>query len=155
MHRAVGPGGGRIIEVPPTTLRTMGMTLPFGGGGYLRLFPVALVSLALKRAARDGHAGMIYLHPWEFDPDQPRRRVPIRNRTLHYTGLRTTAGKLERLLEAYRFVPLRELLAQYDPSVRITEPQTVSRKDVLHGRAAAARPADRPVPSKLTTNRTN
>ncbi len=150
-HR-IRPG---LWEFPLPTLRVLGRRVPAVTGGYLRAMPLSLTRWAIRQNHRRCIPVVLNLHPWEFDPDQPRRRVPIRNRALHYTGLRTTAGKLERLLKAYRFVPLRELLAQYDPSVRISEPQTVPRKDVLHGRAAALRPADRPVPSELTTNRAN
>ena len=113
IHHAIGPGGGRIIEIPPTTLRTMGRTLPVGGGGYLRLFPVALVSLAIRRAARQGRAGMIYLHPWEFDPDQPVTPMGRLNRWRHRANLHKTAAKLARLLNRYQFVSVEQYLANH------------------------------------------
>ena len=116
VHRAVGPAGGRIIEVPPTTLRTMGMTLPVGGGGYLRLFPAALVSLALKRAARRGQAGMIYLHPWEFDPDQPVTPMGRLTRWRHRVNLHMTRAKLAYLMRRYRFRGAWQYLAGRDVS---------------------------------------
>ena len=113
IHHAIGPAGGRIIEIPPTTLRTMGMTLPVGGGGYLRLFPVALVALAIERAARDGQAGMIYLHPWEFDPDQPVTPMRRLNRRRHRTNLHKTGAKLARLLHRYQFVSAENYLENH------------------------------------------
>ena len=113
IHHAVGPGGGRIVEIPPTTLRTMGMTVPAGGGGYLRLFPVALVSLALNRAARRSQPGMIYLHPWEFDHDQPRVPMPFLTRLRHRVGLRRTEAKLIRLLRRHRFTSAAKYLADH------------------------------------------
>ena len=110
-HLAVGPRGGRIIEIPPTTLRTLGKTLPVGGGGYLRLFPAALLSVALKRAARDGQAGMIYLHPWEFDPDQPVMPMGRITRWRHRVNLHKTADKLAHLMRRHRFCSVAEYLA--------------------------------------------
>ena len=116
-HQAVGPGGGRIIEIPPTTLRTMGMTLPVGGGGYLRLLPVALVSLALKRAAARGQAGMIYLHPWELDPDQPVTPMGRLARWRHRVGLHKTEDKLTRLMRRWSFLSAAEYLSRHGQQV--------------------------------------
>ncbi len=115
-HHAVGPGGGRIIEMPPTTLRTLGRTLPVGGGGYLRLFPAALLSLALKRAARKGQAGMVYLHPWEFDPDQPVTPMGRLTRWRHRVNLHKTADKLTHLMRRHRFCSVAEYLSGLDTS---------------------------------------
>lgn len=116
VHHAVGPGGGRIVEIPPTTLRTLGMTLPVGGGGYLRLLPVAVVRLALNRAARDGSAGMIYLHPWEFDPDQPVTPMGRLTRWRHRVNLHKTQAKLASLMRRYSFCSASQYLASHDTS---------------------------------------
>jgi hypothetical protein len=47
---------------------------------------------------------MLYFHPWEFDPDQPR--LPLRGlvRWRTYVGLRRTASRFQTLLQSYRFV---------------------------------------------------
>jgi hypothetical protein len=45
---------------------------------------------------------VFYFHPWEIDPDQPRRAdAPLRSRFRHYTNLGAMAGKLQRLLGAF------------------------------------------------------
>jgi hypothetical protein len=46
---------------------------------------------------------MLYFHPWEFDPDQPR--LPLRGlkRWRTYVGMSRTTGRLGDLLEAYPF----------------------------------------------------
>ena len=102
-HVAVGPGGGRVLEFPPLTLRCLGANLPVGGGGYLRLLPVGLVGRALRAAEHRGQPGTLYLHPWEFDPDQPDLPMPARSRWRHRVGLRRTERKLLWLLERFRF----------------------------------------------------
>jgi polysaccharide deacetylase family protein (PEP-CTERM system associated) len=104
---------GRLLEVPPTTLRRAGLNLPAAGGAYFRLLPSALVRAALRDAERRGQPGTFYLHPWEIDPDQPRFQVPLLTRVRHYGGLARTSGRLERLLGEFRFVSISEGLAAY------------------------------------------
>lgn len=103
-HRAVGPGGGGILEIPPATLRVMGTNWPVGGGGYLRLLPVSLVASALKAAQKLGCPGMIYLHPWELDPRQPILPMSRAFRWRHRVNLKRTERKLRRLLRDFRFL---------------------------------------------------
>ena len=98
--------GGKLYEVPPTTMRAFGLTLPVGGGAYFRLFPYAVVRAALNQAAARGAAGTFYLHPWELDPDQPRVAVNRLTRVRHYGGLRGVARKLELLLGEFRFTAI-------------------------------------------------
>ena len=107
-HRAVGPDGGNILEIPPLTLRLFGSNLPAGGGGYLRLFPVRLVATALKAAARRGERGMIYLHPWELDPGQPMLPMGRLSRWRHRVGLGRTQSKLRWLLSRFNFTSVRD-----------------------------------------------
>jgi len=110
VHRGVGPGGGSILEIPPLTWRLAGANWPVGGGGYLRLLPVRVVGMALRSAARAGRAGMLYLHPWELDPDQPDLPMSRLSRWRHRVGLRRTEAKLRWLLGRFRFSGVRERL---------------------------------------------
>src|SRR5258708_3271608 len=61
-----------IWEVPPAVLELGGARLPVAGGGYLRLYPLWLTRWAIHRLERAGRPAVGYLHPWEFDPGQPR-----------------------------------------------------------------------------------
>ena len=92
-----------ITELPISTVEMAGKRLPCGGGGYFRLLPYAYARWALKRVhARDGRPAMLYFHPWEIDPDQPR--VPglsAKSRFRHYTNLRRMTPKLRRLLRDF------------------------------------------------------
>ncbi len=104
---AEGPRGGRIIELPPATLRLGRVTLPVGGGGYFRLFPPSLMEWGVRQAlaVEDGQtaAATLYFHPWEFDPEQPRLPLRGSNRFRTYVGLRRSRGRLVRLLRRHRF----------------------------------------------------
>jgi polysaccharide deacetylase family protein (PEP-CTERM system associated) len=99
---------GRLLEVPPATLRRLGVNLPAAGGAYFRLLPARLVHAALRDAERRGHPGTFYLHPWECDPAQPRFAVPALTRARHYGGLAGMAARLERLLSEFRFVSIAQ-----------------------------------------------
>ncbi len=109
-HIAQGPGGGRLLEMPPVTRRILGSNIPVGGGGYFRLFPLGLLCGALRKMQRAGQAGMIYLHPWEFDPDQPVLPMGRLSRFRHRVGLAGTEKKLSRLLAEFRFGDVRSRL---------------------------------------------
>ncbi len=94
---------GRIWEVPPATLRRLGLNFPAAGGAYLRLLPYRLVQTALRESAARGAPATFYIHPWELDPDQPRLNVSWVTRLRHYGGLRRTAGRVRRLLSEFPF----------------------------------------------------
>jgi polysaccharide deacetylase family protein (PEP-CTERM system associated) len=104
--------GGELLEMPPLTWDLLGRHLPVGGGGYLRLFPLALLRAGLRQKERLGVPGCIYLHPWEVDPDQPRQRLGGLRGFRHYVNLGKTLGKLDRLLAEFPFTGLAAAVAQ-------------------------------------------
>lgn len=104
------PGGLAIDEFPPTSLGLGPLRLPVAGGAYLRFLPGAVFRSAWTRATDAGRPGLLYVHPWELDPEQPRAPVGWRVRVNHYHGLRATLGKLRTLLGAHAFAPLVEVL---------------------------------------------
>jgi polysaccharide deacetylase family protein (PEP-CTERM system associated) len=101
---------GEILEFPLTTVRCFGEHLPFTGGLPLRLTPYFYVLSRIRRMNAGGDAAMVYVHPWEFDVEQPRIELPWSRRIMHYFNLRSTPGKLSGLLVNLRFAPLREVL---------------------------------------------
>ena len=119
-HRATGPGGGAILEIPPLTIRAAGANWPVGGGGYLRILPASVVAMGLKSARRRGWPGMLYLHPWELDGDQPVLPMSWRNRFRHRVGLRRTEAVLAMLLARFRFSAVRDCLAMLQSSVSLS-----------------------------------
>jgi len=101
---------GELVEFPPLTWDVLGRHLPVGGGGYLRLFPLALIRAGLRQKERRGVPGCLYLHPWEVDPEQPRQRLGGLRGFRHYVNLKRTLGKLDRLLQQFRFVSMSAAL---------------------------------------------
>jgi polysaccharide deacetylase family protein (PEP-CTERM system associated) len=102
--------GRTLVEFPPLTLRLFGKNLAAGGGGYFRLFPFAYTRQAFANAETEGSPGSLYLHPWEFDPEQPRFPVGVlRNFRQHYNVGRT-AERLTRLLSEFRFGSMEDAI---------------------------------------------
>jgi polysaccharide deacetylase family protein (PEP-CTERM system associated) len=93
-----------ILELPLLTYRIAGMNLPVAGGGYFRLFPLAALRAGLRQAARQqSPCAMLYFHPWEFDPNQPRLKLNRLARWRTYVGMTKTSVRLGTLLKEYQF----------------------------------------------------
>jgi polysaccharide deacetylase family protein (PEP-CTERM system associated) len=95
--------GGTVQEVPLTPWHVLGRNLPFSGGAFLRILPWPVQRVAWKGASAGGRPLIAYIHPWELDPDHPRIPLPRRVAVTHYTGLRRTERRLERLFSTYSF----------------------------------------------------
>ena len=110
-HRTNGIRPRGLIEFPLSTLRLAGLNIPIAGGGYFRLFPYPVTRWGIRRVnARDSQPVVFYLHPWEIDPQQPRIASGALSRFRHYVNLHKTEGRLIRLLEDFRFAPMRTVL---------------------------------------------
>jgi polysaccharide deacetylase family protein (PEP-CTERM system associated) len=93
-----------IIEFPPSTIRRAKNNFGVAGGGYLRLLPYKITRWAIREINdNEKQPAMIYFHPWELDPEQPRITASIRSRMRHYINLRGTQRKIELLLTDFRF----------------------------------------------------
>lgn len=102
---------GDIVEFPLTTVRCFGENLPFSGGLPMRLAPYFYIVSKIRRLNGVGNPALVYVHPWEFDPEQPRIPLPWSRRFMHYFYLSATPRKLDGLLRHFRFAPIREVLA--------------------------------------------
>jgi polysaccharide deacetylase family protein (PEP-CTERM system associated) len=112
-HRMKAPNGCELTEFPLSTVLVLGRRVPVAGGGYFRLFPYALTRRAIARInAHEGQPAMIYLHPWEIDPDQPRLPVGPLTRFRHLVNVGKTEARLGRLLADFTWAPAAEVLAE-------------------------------------------
>jgi polysaccharide deacetylase family protein (PEP-CTERM system associated) len=94
---------GSLQEFPVATVSAGPFRLPAGGGGYLRHLPLRLIRTGLDQAAARGVPAMLYIHPWEVDPDQPRLPVGRLTTFRHYRGLDRTLDRLRRLMTEFTF----------------------------------------------------
>ncbi|MEP7367447.1 MAG: XrtA system polysaccharide deacetylase [Acidobacteriota bacterium] len=102
----------KLPEFPPASVRVGSMTMPAAGGGYLRILPFAYTCWAIDRIqAEFGQPVVIYFHPWEIDPAQPRLNGKLRSRFRHYTNLGRMENRLVRLMKRYPFQSFRDWIA--------------------------------------------
>ena len=99
---------GPMTEFPITTFRLAGHNMPVGGGGYLRLLPRLYTRMGLKRVQKEGVPIVIYIHPWEVDPEQPTLPVGLKSRLRHYTNLSRTFDRFQSVLQAGKYTSFRE-----------------------------------------------
>ena len=97
--------GSDLIEIPVTTAVFAGRRLAAGGGGFFRLLPYQFSSWAIRQVNGDNkRPAIIYFHPWEIDPGQPRvANAPLKSKLRHYTKLKAMVPKLKRLMRDFRW----------------------------------------------------
>lgn len=124
-----------ILELPPATFRVLGTNIPVGGGGYFRLLPLGLLERALRQTHQVCHppVAMLYFHPWEFDPDQPR--LPLRGlrRLRTYVGITRSRDRLGILLSRHRFTRAIDVVRRLDdqrhalPTYRVADDRELEK----------------------------
>jgi polysaccharide deacetylase family protein (PEP-CTERM system associated) len=104
--------GLELREFPPATLRFAGTNFPVAGGGYLRIFPLAFTEYAFRTFEKNySERVVVYLHPWELDPEQPRIHGPFKSRLRHYTNLGRMRDKVAAILNQHRFQRFSDVLS--------------------------------------------
>lgn len=115
IHRIETPSG-TLWEFPPSVVRLGRVNVPVAGGGYFRLYPLAVTCRCIRQINhRQSIPAMFYVHPWEIDPRQPRVRFPsYLARFRHYLNLSSTQRKLEVLLNHVRFGTVSDAMKCFD-----------------------------------------
>lgn len=100
-----------LIEFPLSTIELFGKRIPFGGGGYFRLFPLWLTNLFLSKLNNQGHPAMFYIHPYEAGPVIPKiSELSVYRKFRHYYHCKNGQARLRKLLKAFKFAPIFEVL---------------------------------------------
>jgi polysaccharide deacetylase family protein (PEP-CTERM system associated) len=89
-----------LLELPPLTLRAFGHNLPVAGGGYFRLFPLFVMERGIRKMPE---SSVLYFHPWEFDPSQPKLPLKRLSSFRTYVGIGRSRERLTQLLARHRF----------------------------------------------------
>ena len=101
---------GMVTEVPMSVAEVFGKRIPCSGGGYFRVFPYLATKFMMRQCNRQGRPVIFYLHPWEVDPGQPRRKLSWLKSFRHYINLDRTLARLDQLLSDFEFIPIREVM---------------------------------------------
>lgn len=124
------PAGSQIIEVPLSVAPFLGREIPVCGGGYLRLFPFGFTKRMFEKIAKKRPV-ILYMHPYELDtkpyPDYYFEELNDagflkRNKMKSaWINRKTVFSKLEKLLECYQFVPVKDLIEDNKPEPEHSE----------------------------------
>ena len=114
---SIETNSGLLWEVPPSTCEVGWMRVPVGGGGYFRLFPYRVFRWLLKQVEREGSPLVMYFHPWELDPDQPRMKGSLLSNFRHYVNIQETHKRMVSLLQDFDFSPIRSLVPSLNSPV--------------------------------------
>jgi polysaccharide deacetylase family protein (PEP-CTERM system associated) len=109
LFRMTFPGDRFLYEMPASTVRRWKQNIPIGGGGYLRHSPYWYSRRMIRKVNETGQPVMVYVHPWEIDPDPPPvsgLSLVQRLRTYGSTGI--LEHKLDRLLSDFAFMPVAD-----------------------------------------------
>jgi polysaccharide deacetylase family protein (PEP-CTERM system associated) len=99
-----------IWEFPIPSIQVLGLSV----GMYIRLFPAWLIRKLILGRNSDGKSQMLYLHPREIDPLQPRLPLPATTSFIHYFGINGCESKLKSVFRnnASRFGTLAGYVEQ-------------------------------------------
>jgi len=100
-----------LKELPINYLKLLGFPIIYSGGGYFRLFPYQLIKYWTKKS----HYLMSYLHPRDFDPDQPViEELSMQRRIKSYIGLNRAEKKLLNWLSDFDFIDVGTAVKRID-----------------------------------------
>lgn len=94
-----------FFEIPVSNLNIgiRNFDLPWGGGGFFRLFPIFVFELGVKYITKKQNDYLFFLHPWEIDPGQPQMEGVGRiNRFRHYYNLDINITRIRKLILAFK-----------------------------------------------------
>lgn len=100
----------KLIEVPSSTVKILNKNIPFAGGFYFRALPYLVISQCIKIVNREGQPAIVYLHPREIDPGQPRLSLSSKESLIHYYGIKSCEQKLIRILKKFEFTSIEDYL---------------------------------------------
>jgi polysaccharide deacetylase family protein (PEP-CTERM system associated) len=100
-----------FYEVPLSVVHLFGKNIPWSGGGYFRLLPYSIFRQGLKRIMQRDQSFNFYIHPWEFDPGQPRIRDMHKiNRWRHYNNIEETEFRFTQMVKDFEFVSIKSFI---------------------------------------------
>ena len=94
---------GGLFELPVSTTLLWGKPIAFCGGGFFRFCPYWFMKKEISKLNSNGVTGVVYVHPQDFDNDQPRMNLTWGHYFMYYYGLKKSLNKLEKLLKEFKW----------------------------------------------------
>ena len=101
---------GGLWEIPLSVFFFGKIKIPFGGGGYLRSYPLFITRSLIQNFNREEKPVIVYVHPWELDSHQPKIRAPYSRRLRHSLGIVKMERKLLGVLQSGEFGTVAQFL---------------------------------------------
>lgn len=105
--------GNRLIEMPTPAVRFLGLSVPFGGGVYLRLLPLRCINRLIRITHARGRSFALYFHPSDIDPVHMQIDLSLRESFFHNVGRRTARKKILSVLERYQWKSMGTALTPF------------------------------------------
>lgn len=100
-----------FYQVMLSYLNLGGFRIPWSGGLYFRLIPYEIFKSGIKKITQQKGLYVFYIHPWEFDPEQPKvNNIKLNYKLRHYSNLKTTELKFKKLLNDFNFYRIRDAI---------------------------------------------
>ena len=108
-----------LVEVPISIWQRGKLSIPIGGGAYFRLLPFPVFNHLVRSYLSKNDYYAFYLHPWEFEPEQPRvQALRWDYRLRHYTNLDKTEKRLKKFIrflknQKCQFMTIRDYIKSH------------------------------------------
>lgn len=104
----------KIFEFPLSVVNIGKLKLPICGGFYLRLIPYLLYKTLLKKINKEKNPFIIFFHPWEIYSETTRvNKIGVIRYFITYFGLNSCFKKIEKLLQDFKFEPIKNIIKRY------------------------------------------
>ena len=108
---------GDLWEFPPFVVTTPIVNLPMGGGWGLRIFPYKFIRFFIKKMNNQGQPALIYLHPREFDRNNPPVKLPLSRKFVLEARLVRTEKRLIQLMNDFKFTSILDFTLKHGKNI--------------------------------------
>lgn len=92
---------GDLLEIPVSTKAMFGLRTAFCGGGFFRFCPYGPMRREILRLNQAGHPAVLYIHPRDIDPGQPRMKLRRLHAFMYYYGLQGALDKFKQVMKDF------------------------------------------------------
>lgn len=100
-----------LLEVAPTALRLLGVSLPLTGGFFMRVIPQRLFLKLLRTQHKNGRRIHLYFHPWEVLNNYPMMPINPLFKFVQYYNCGNVLDRLARICDEFEMSSIRDAYA--------------------------------------------